>query len=83
MSDKTPSKSFLAILGDFLFGKAPDIFDDKGNVYHEHPKKKWDDWHNRLKYNPNYNWRQHMGTRTGTQAVPLNSGSTNTQDKSR
>lgn len=55
----------LKSIGDFLFGKDPKIFDDKGNVYHEHPKKKWDDWHNRIKYNPNYNWRQHSGSGAG------------------
>ena len=26
-----------------MLGKDPDIFDDKGNVLHKLPKKKWDD----------------------------------------
>ena len=50
---------------NFLFGKEPDIFDDKGHVVHKHPKKKWDDWNNRLKTNPEYNWRNHTGTLAG------------------
>ena len=51
----------LKTLGDFFFGKAPDIFDEKGNVLHKHPKKKWDQWQNRYKNDPEYNWRRHSG----------------------
>lgn len=50
---------------NFLFGKDPDIFDDNGNVVHKHPKKKWDDWQNRTKTDPQYNWRNHTGTQAG------------------
>ncbi|MFP5519762.1 MAG: hypothetical protein ACLGGX_07655 [Bdellovibrionia bacterium] len=50
---------------DFLFGKEPDIFDEKGRVSHKHPKKKWDAWANRIKADPQYNWRNHSGV-TGT-----------------
>ena len=50
---------------DFLFGKDPDIFDENGNVLHKHPKKKWDNWQNRLKLDPSYNWRHHTGTQAG------------------
>ena len=32
--------SVLKSIGNFLFGKDPDIFDDKGNVLHKLPKKK-------------------------------------------
>jgi len=46
---------------DFLFGKDPDIFDEKGNVSHKLPKKKWDAWYNRTKTDPQYNWRNHTG----------------------
>ncbi|MBC7371780.1 MAG: hypothetical protein H7326_09450 [Bdellovibrionaceae bacterium] len=46
---------------DFFFGKDPDIFDEKGNVSHKLPKKKWDSWHNRTKTDPEYNWRNHTG----------------------
>ncbi len=50
---------------DFLFGKDPDIFDEKGNVLHRHPKKKWDLWIHRMKTDPSMNWRNHTGTRAG------------------
>lgn len=53
---------------DFLFGKSPDIFDEQGNVLHRHPKKKWDNWANKFKTDPNYNWRNHTGTKAGSQA---------------
>lgn len=46
---------------DFVFGKEPDIFDEKGNVAHKLPKKKWDAWNNRTKTDPQYNWRNHTG----------------------
>ena len=48
------------VLG-FLLGKDPDIFDDKGNVMHKLPKKKWDAWQNKTKLDPQYNWRNHTG----------------------
>lgn len=51
----------LKTLGDFLFGKDPDIFDEKGRVMHKFPKKKWEAWNNRIKLDPNYNWRHHTG----------------------
>jgi hypothetical protein len=57
-------------LMDFLFGKDPDIFDEKGNVLHRLPKKKWDAWNNKFKTDQNYNWRNHTGTRAG--AKPQN-----------
>jgi hypothetical protein len=57
----------LKTLGDFFFGKNPDIFDDKGQVLHRHPKKKWDRWQNRYKNDPNFNWRHHSGL--GTQGL--------------
>lgn len=50
---------------DFLFGKSPDIFDDKGNVSHKLPKKRWDAWQNRMKTDPQFNWRNHTGTQAG------------------
>lgn len=55
----------LKSIGDFLFGKDPDIFDEQGNVMHKLPKKKWDAWQNRLKVSPDYNWRNHTGTLAG------------------
>lgn len=57
--------SVLKSIGNFLFGKDPDIFDDKGNVLHKLPKKKWDDWNNRIIKGSDYNWREHKGTQAG------------------
>lgn len=51
----------LKSIGEFLVGKDPDIFDEKGNVSHKLPKKKWEAWHNRTKTDPQYNWRNHTG----------------------
>ncbi len=62
--------SFLKKVSDFLFGKDPDIFDDKGNVLHKLPKKKWDDWHNRIVKGEDYNWRAHKGTEATADANP-------------
>lgn len=55
----------LSAIGNFLFGKDPDIFDENGNVMHKLPKKKWDAWQNRLKTSSEYNWRNHTGTLAG------------------
>lgn len=57
--------SILKKVSDFLFGKDPDIFDDKGQVLHKLPKRKWDDWHNRIVKGEDYNWRTHSGTKSG------------------
>lgn len=54
----------LKAIGDFLFGKNPDIFDKNGNIVHRHSKRTWEAWNNRLKMDPNYNWRNHTGTRS-------------------
>ena len=45
---------------DFLFGKDPDIFDDKGNVRHKLPDSKWDAWKKRFR-TTEYDWRAHTG----------------------
>ncbi|AGH95566.1 hypothetical protein [Pseudobdellovibrio exovorus] len=57
--------SFLKSVSNFLFGKDADIFDDKGRVLHKLPKKKWDDWHNRIIRGSEYNWREHTGSQAG------------------
>lgn len=44
---------------DFLFGKDPDIFDNKGEVRHQFPEEKWKKWDRRFNANPDYNWRNH------------------------
>jgi hypothetical protein len=59
--------SILKKVSDFLFGKDPDIFDDKGQVLHKLPKRKWDDWHNRIVKGEEYNWRTHAGTKSGAE----------------
>lgn len=59
--------AILKKVSDFLFGKDPDIFDDKGRVFHKLPKKKWDDWNNRLIKGQEYNWREHTGSQAGLQ----------------
>ena len=60
--------SLVKSLLNFIGGKDPDIFDDKGNVVHKLPKKKWEAWHNRTKLDPEYNWRNHTGI-TGSPVV--------------
>lgn len=62
--------SLLNKISDFLFGRDPDIFDDKGQVLHKLPKKKWDDWHNRIVKGEDYNWRAHVGTQATPDANP-------------
>jgi len=47
---------------DFLFGKEPQIFDSRGNVIHQLPKKKWDEWQDRFRKDENYNFRKHSAT---------------------
>jgi hypothetical protein len=46
---------------NFLFGKAPDIFDAQGNVLHKFPLEKWQSWNNRFQ-NGEYDWRKHKGS---------------------
>ena len=67
--------SMLKKVTDFLFGKDPDIFDDKGRVQHKLPKKKWDDWHNRIVKGEDYNWRKHVGV-TGADKKTQDSSAT-------
>lgn len=55
----------LKTIADTLFGKDPEIFDDKGSVQHKLPKRKWDDWQNRYIKGSEYNWRTHKGTDAG------------------
>jgi hypothetical protein len=67
----------LKSVGNFLFGKDPDIFDDQGNVVHKLPKKKWDLWADRMKTSPDYNWRNHTGTSAGVLQKPKSSQKNN------
>lgn len=50
---------------DFLFGKSPQIFDEKGQVRHKLESKIWQKWEQRYQNSPEYNWRNHTGTRAG------------------
>ncbi|MBC7419298.1 MAG: hypothetical protein H7328_01100 [Bdellovibrio sp.] len=63
--------SLLKSLGDFLLGKDPDIFDDKGNVLHKLPKRKWDEWNDRIIKGAEYNWREHVGQQAGATPPPI------------
>ena len=69
----------LKSIGDILFGKQSDIFDEAGNVIHKHPKKKWDNWQNRYKNEPNFNWRQHQGV--GRSGSPKDTSTANSTAK--
>ena len=51
----------LKWLGNFMFGKNAQIFDENGHVLHQFPEEKWAKWNNRLKTNPDYNWHLHAG----------------------
>jgi hypothetical protein len=63
----------LKSLGDFLFGKDPDIFDENGNVRHKLPDRKWQAWNDRLQANPDYDWHQHSGTKLGLKSSDASS----------
>ena len=52
------------ILG-FLFGKKPDIFTEDGSVRHKLPENRWEEWKNRYTSSPEYNWKNHTGTKAG------------------
>jgi hypothetical protein len=62
----------LKSIAEFLIGKDPEIFDEKGNVLHKHPKRKWDDWQNKYVKSDEYNWRKHTGTQAGKQTPTEN-----------
>ena len=62
--------SLLKKISDFIGGKEPEIFDDKGQVAHKLHKKKWDDWNNRLVQSSEYNWREHKGSQAGAESIP-------------
>ncbi len=48
----------------FLFGKAPEItFTREGRTVHELDPKKWEAWNDRFRKNPNYDFKQHSGTK--------------------
>ena len=57
--------SIFKKIADFIGGKDPDIFNDQGQVAHKLPKRKWDEWNNRLVQGSEYNWREHKGSQAG------------------
>ena len=63
-------------IGNFLFGKAPDIFDETGKVRHKFPETKWQKWNERLQANPDYDWRHHSAKEKaeGKSKPPTRSG---------
>ncbi len=67
----------LKSIGEFLFGRDPDIFDNNGQVSHKLPKRKWDDWQNRYIKSDEYNWRTHKGTNAGLNSKNQSSNSKN------
>lgn len=64
--------SLLKSVSDFLFGKEPAIFNDKGQVLHKLPKKKWDDWNDKIIKSRDYNWREHAGHLAGADKTSEN-----------
>jgi hypothetical protein len=62
---------------NFLFGRDPDIFDEKGNVRHVFGEKKWKDWDARFR-DKSHDWRHAKGRGQSTPAdaepVPKGSG---------
>ena len=57
-------KLVKAIL-QFVGGKNPDIFAEDGTVRHNLPKERWEAWENRYTSSPEYNWKNHTGTKAG------------------
>ena len=53
----------MGIILDFLFGKSPKIFNKDNEVEHKHPTNKWEDWNKKYYSNPEYNWKNHTGTK--------------------
>ncbi len=59
----------LKSVGNFLFGKDPDIFDDNGRVRHKFPESKWEKWNDRLAKSKDYDWRKHGAVERAEQPV--------------
>ncbi|MCB0391520.1 MAG: hypothetical protein KDD58_09520 [Bdellovibrionales bacterium] len=50
----------------FIGGKPADIFAEDGTVRHKLPKQKWEAWQKRYTSSPEYNWKNHTGTKAGS-----------------
>lgn len=48
---------------NFLFGKMPDIFSEKGEVDQTRTHQSWSKWKRRYKESFEYNWKKHTGMR--------------------
>lgn len=48
---------------EFLFGKPPRIFDEKGQVLHKLSDERWKAWRDRFEKNPEFDWHHHRGTK--------------------
>ena len=60
---------------DFLFGKKPPIFNNKGDIQHQLKKNTWSEWVDKYKKSPEYNWRRHSGKFFYDQEKPTNRSS--------
>ena len=49
----------------FLFGKGPQIFNKKGQIQHDIKQEVWSSWDERYQNNPEFNWKNHSGTKAG------------------
>lgn len=55
----------LKSIGDVLFGKEAQVFDESGKVRHNLGEQKWNAWNDRFRANPDYDWHQHTGQSLG------------------
>jgi hypothetical protein len=60
----------IKAVGDFLFGKSPQIFDEQGRIRHPFSDEKWAKWNDRFKANPDYDWRHHSAKARGLKVTP-------------
>ena len=50
---------------NFLFGKGPGIFNNKGRIQHDLKNNVWESWDDRYQNGPEYNWKNHSGMKAG------------------
>ncbi len=48
---------------EFILGKKPPIFNEKGELQHDLPPRKWELWRKRYTSEAERNWRNHSGIR--------------------
>lgn len=54
---------------NFLFGAKAKIFNSQGQVQHQLPKGYWKSWEDRYKNHPDYNWKNHSGTKVQSEFI--------------